>query len=160
MKKPIALSSAVDTNQIAVEGAAYRQHEHVRMRLEHTVEERCGEPKKRIGIAMPANVTAPRTSTSLTTLAQAVPRRPALKTKSARIDEGDANRCRRVVGAVAGEMQHDLQAAELQCDVGDDHDELKYRNADAERAAVVAQLRRNRATSAGCVFADSPDRRR
>jgi hypothetical protein len=42
-----------------------------------------GGPKKRIGIAMPAKSTAPKTNASFTTLDQAVPRSPAVKTKSA-----------------------------------------------------------------------------
>ena len=106
---------------------------------------RSGDPKKRVGMAMPAKTTPPNTKTSFTMLAHAVPRSPALKTKSAEHEKGDADRDGRVVGAVAGDAQQDLQAAKLQRDIGHDHHEPQQGGDRRPARGCCSASRRSRA---------------
>src|SRR5579863_3071982 len=60
-------------------------------------------------------------------------------------DQREANRGSGVVGTVSRDPKQDLQAAELDADVGHDHDKLQERDAHAKRAAIVASLEEVRA---------------
>ncbi len=84
MKKPIPVSATVVTYQIVPCGAVGEASvNQCGLRASSVVNIRAGDPKKCPGSAMPTKRTLIRISASLTTLAQAVPRSPAVKTKRA-----------------------------------------------------------------------------